>query len=443
MWSARNVARRARCRFWQAKGVQPVGLHRMPGGPGGPGETAVQGSKEVGTMRTAIRYGHKTLELEISVDRLGSLQRAAIMPSQVDPIAALRDALEKPFDFPALRRALTPDDHLAILVDEQLPRLPELLTVVLEHVAQAGIHPGAITLVCARTASRQDWVEDLPDEWQDVRVEVHDPTERRRLSYLAATQQGRRIYLNRTLVDAEQSIVLTRLGHHPIHGATGGMSALFPTFSDEATLREQQAVRLESGTSPQQDAREVAWLLGAPFLVQFIEGAGDEVCHVIAGSMEAASEGRRLFEARWNVQIDNPPDMVIASLSGDPTRHDFAAFARAAAAAAQLVEPDGRIVLLTEATPTLGDGAEVLRRSGDPAKALARLQQEKPEDRADAFLWAGAARRARIYLLSGLTEETTEELFAVPLEDASQVQRLLGEGGSCLLLEDAHKVVVG
>jgi hypothetical protein len=58
------------------------------------------------------------------------------------------------------------------------------------------------------------------------------------------------------------------------------------------------------------------------------------------------------------------------------------------------------------------------------------------------LLWVGAARRARIYLHSGLSEDATEELFAVPLEDATQVQRLLGEGGSCLVLEDAHKVVV-
>lgn len=393
-------------------------------------------------MRFEIRYGQRTLTLEISDDRLVPLRREPIAPPVPDPITALRDALEKPHDFPALRRALTPDDHIAIVVDEHLARLPELLTAVLEHVARAGVSAGAVTLLCPRSDSRQEWIEGLPDEWQDVHVEVHDPTERRRLAYLATTKHGRRIYLNRTAVDAEQTILLTGLGHHPLLGYSGAATALFPALSDEATLREERLARPERGSSPRQEADEVAWLLGVPFLVQIVEGAGDEVCHVVAGSAEAAAEGRRLFDARWKVHAERPADVVIATLSGDPSRHDFGALARAAAAAARLVETDGRIVLLTEARPALTEGMELLRHGGDPAKALARLQQEKPADLADALLWAGAVRRARIYLHSGLSEDATEELFAVPLEEAGQVQRLLGEGGSCVVLEDAHKVVV-
>lgn len=391
-------------------------------------------------MRLDIRYGQRTLSLEVGDDRLIRPRREAVAPPLADPVAALRGALEKPFDFPALRRALTPDDHLAIVVDEHLPRLPELLTALLEHVAGAGVSPAAVTIVCPRSASRQEWVEALPDDWQDVHVEVHDPTERRCLAYLATTKHGRRVYLNRTVVDAEQVVVLTGLGHHPLLGNSGGASALFPALSDATTLREERSARPEGASAPRQEADEVIWLLGVPFLVQIVEGAGEEVCHVIAGSAEAAAEGRRLFDARWKVQTDRPADMVIASLTGDPARHDFGALARAAATAARLVETDGRIVLLTDATPRPTEGMEVLR-GGDPAKALARLQQEKPADLADAFLWAGAARRARIYLLSGWSEDVTEELFAVPLEDAAQVQRLLTEGGSCLPLEDAHKVV--
>ena len=43
-----------------------------------------------------------------------------------------------------------------------------------------------------------------------MHVEVHDPSDRKRLAYLATTKQGHRIYLNRTAVDADQLVVLTR-----------------------------------------------------------------------------------------------------------------------------------------------------------------------------------------------------------------------------------------
>ena len=51
-------------------------------------------------------------------------------------------------------------------------------------------------------------IDELPDEFQDVRTEIHDPGKREALAYLATTRRGRRIYLNRTVVDADQSIVV-------------------------------------------------------------------------------------------------------------------------------------------------------------------------------------------------------------------------------------------
>src|SRR5262245_459980 len=39
------------------------------------------------------------------------------------PAALVRDALEHPVGFEPLRRALTPDDHVAVVVDDKLPYL--------------------------------------------------------------------------------------------------------------------------------------------------------------------------------------------------------------------------------------------------------------------------------------------------------------------------------
>src|SRR4029079_9521876 len=104
------------------------------------------------------------------------------------------------------------------VVDEHLPRLAGLVTAVLEHVVAAGVDPAAITLLCQPTASKQPWIEDLPDAFQDVHLEVHDPADRKRLAYLATTKSGRRVYLNRAVVDADQLVVLTGPHFDPVHG---------------------------------------------------------------------------------------------------------------------------------------------------------------------------------------------------------------------------------
>src|SRR5262249_58527419 len=137
-----------------------------------------------------------------------------------------------------LRRALTPDDHVTIVIDERLPRLADLLIPLLEHVSSAGVAPEAITLLCPPTSSRQPWLEELPEAFEEVRLEVHDPKDRRRLSYLATTRKGRRLYLNRSVVDADQVVVLSGRRSDPLLGQGGAAGAIYPALSDEATRRE-------------------------------------------------------------------------------------------------------------------------------------------------------------------------------------------------------------
>jgi nickel-dependent lactate racemase len=396
-------------------------------------------------MQVGIAFGREQIELEVAEQALVGIHRPEPAPDLADPIAAMRHALEEPLGFPALRRALTPDDHVTIVVDEHLPQLAALLTAILEHVASAGVRPEAITLLCLPPDSGQPWVAELPAAFQGVHVEVHDPTDRRRLSYLATTRRGRRLYFNRTAVDADQIVVLTRRSYDALLGYAGAAGALFPALSDEAT--RQQSRRQLSMAGPgegawplRREAEEVAWLLGAPFLVQVIEGTDTGLVHILGGLAETAEEGRRLLDARWRMEVDRPADVVVAGVGGDPGRHGFTELARAAACAARVVKPNGRIVLLSDSEPALGEAVGVLRQADNAAQALQAVRcHDRADDQEAAFQWASAAEQAHLYLLSRLPAETAEELFATPLEHAGQVQRLLGGGRSCLFLTDAHK----
>src|SRR5476651_200604 len=98
-------------------------------------------------MRAGIAWGRHTLEVEVRAPNLLAGQRAGSVPDLADPVSALREALEHPLDYPALRLALIPDDHVAIVVDEGIPHLGRLLVPLLEHIRQANVQPDAITLV--------------------------------------------------------------------------------------------------------------------------------------------------------------------------------------------------------------------------------------------------------------------------------------------------------
>lgn len=394
----------------------------------------------------SITFGGEDLTLDIPADRLVRLDRAdAAAP--VDAVQAVREALESPHHYPPLRQALTPDDHVTVVVDEHLPRVAELVTAVLEHVVAAGVDPAAITLLCPPTTSKQPWIEDLPDAFQEVHTEVHDPADRNRLAYLASTKRGQRIYLNRSAVDADQLVVLTGPHFDPLHGYAGAEGALYPALSDaEARQRWHATVRSDvpaHDTWPvRKEAGEVCWLLGAPFFVQVLEGAGDDVVQVLGGIAESFAAGRESLDRSWRATAAEPADLVIATVGGDPARHTVADLARGLATASRVVKTDGVIALLTAASPELGDGFQRMLKADEPEEALAALKVVPPADWPAAFEWLDAVRNAHVYLLSGWPAETAEGLFTTPMANARQVQRLIDAGGNVLVLPDAHKMMV-
>jgi nickel-dependent lactate racemase len=361
----------------------------------------------------------------------------------LDARGAVVDALDHPVRFEPFRRALTPDDRIALVVDESLPRLPELIAGILEYLAGAGVPPAAVTAI-SPAGSGQPWVDDLPDTMADLQTEVHRPGDRNRLSYLAATKEGHRIYLNRTVVDADQIIALSGRGYDPLLGYSGATGSVYPALADSESVRNL-VPRLSPQTAPDGtwpvtvEAKEVTWLLGSPFFVQVIEDAGDDIHRVIAGFADTAADGERQLDDRWKTAAGEAADTVIVTLSGDPNRHDFAAMARAAATGAQVVKPGGSIILLSEADPEIGGAADVLRRTDEPPEAVKVLFREKPADAAAAVQWAWAAGRARLYVASEIRPTTVEEMFATPLGGPKDVQALLNVGGRTLIIPDAHK----
>ncbi len=396
-----------------------------------------------------IAYGQERLEVAVPDAKLVAGRRGAAAPALADVPAAVRQVLDSPGDFPPLRQALTPDDHVAVVVgDEDGPR-PEVVSPILDHLLAAGLRPEAVTLLSppGGTLTRPPLT--------GVRFETHDPADRRNVSYLATTRAGRRIYLNRTLVDADQLVVVGTAGYDPLLGYGGGLGDVFPRLSDEATRTELLGKPSDSvpGVKPwpaSQEANEVGWLLGMPFLVQVVEGAGNSVAHVLAGSAAAVTEeAHRLLNHYWRVTVDRFADLVVAGVSG---RQTFANVTRATACAARVVRPGGRIVVLSQAGDELGDergdersglgpAADLLRGADDPLQALALLRKQPLPDSTSAWRLATAARHAQLYLLSGLPANTVEELFATPLDQAGQVRRLVEAADSCLFLPDAQRTL--
>src|SRR5436190_234904 len=112
-----------------------------------------------GALGVIMRLSNVISALELDESDLMPVYRQLQVAPIADVSAAVADVLEHPLGFPPLRRALTPDDHVAIVVDERLPHLDRMLVPLLEHLAQAHIESEAITLISTDADSKHEWSE--------------------------------------------------------------------------------------------------------------------------------------------------------------------------------------------------------------------------------------------------------------------------------------------
>lgn len=385
-------------------------------------------------MQVPVAFQDEHLALEIPDDRLVGVWHGPASVPDAEVEGLILAALEHPREFPPLRQAIVPGDRIAVAFDPDVPHAPRVLNALCRTLQGAGVEAGAIRVVAPGPAPAQlpasvSWIE-------------HAPEDQAALAYLATTEGGRRIYLNRHLIDADLVVPVGRLGHDPVLGERGPWGAIFPGLSDLETMRAYRAMArdVSSASGPQRPAltesAEVSWLLGSHFHVGIVPGASG-LAGVVAGLEASVREAGRTAVARsWTFRAESRSDLVVAGIGrpGQPSRiEDLAA---GLATAADLVRRGGKIVLLSRAEGSLGPALQRLVGADRPGPAALR-GAEGEADYPAAWQLARALAWADVYLLSSLGEDVTEDLAMIPLGRPEEARRLAAASASCLLLSQA------
>ena len=401
-------------------------------------------------MDALLRYGADST-LRIEVDDRALVADCAAPRGQVaeGTRELVRAALARPLDFPPLSSAATPGDRVVLAIGPDVPQAAAIVGPIVEALLTSGVRPADITLLRDTSEKGRDtdkFRRELPVAvGVQLQIAIHDPTSRNEVAYLAATAGGQPIYLNRLLCDADLVVPIGCLrcgGASGYHGAAGG---LFPTFSDTKTLARYRDPRLaRSGAAlietARQEAEEVAWLLGVLFSVQVVPGAGDEVVAVLAGNLSSVGEqGQAACDAAWSYSVSKRASLVVAAVEGPPPQQTWENFGRALAAATNVVADQGAIAICCDLTEQPGPAVQKIAGSENPRRAVRKLRQDRPADLFPALQLSEALERAKVYVLSGLNDETVEELGLAPVESAADIARLAQRHASCIVLESAQR----
>lgn len=365
-----------------------------------------------------------------------------------DPAAAVAVALKEPLDFPPLRRAIVPGDRVAIAIDRGVPQLPAVIAGIASALLEGSVQPEDICVVLADPddLTREPLSALAPSVRDAIELVVHDPAQMNGLTYLAASRDGKPIYFNRRIGDADVVVPVGVLRLDGSWGYVGVHGCLFPTFSDATTQERFRSVRSDWRSQQRhrrKEADEAAWLLGVQFTLQITPGAGDSILNVLAGDAPSVAErGRQLCESAWLHRGARRASLVVATIEGGQRTQTWDNLTRALLAASQAVTEGGSIVLCTNLRQPPGKFMKKLAGNTDGDELMRKLDNSMSEDAFTARLFACALEHARVFLLSELDEETVEDLGLGHVSHVDEILRLSRKHDSCILVGNAHQAQV-
>ena len=330
-------------------------------------------------MAVTVDFQGESLEFEIPEERVVGDWRGPEGMDAAETTAAVLQALESPRDFPPLRQLLVPGDRVAIAFDPTIPEAGRVLRALVEVLEGAGVDPDGLTIVMSSPSS----AEGNPLTSSIGRVVVHDPDDRTQIAYLATTKEGRRVYLNRLLTDADVVVPVGRLGYDPIVGFRGPWSLMFPGLSDRETLRalRDRSRRLsgEGGNDPDpavlDESLEVSWLLGTQFFLGIVPAERGPF-EVVAGRNAAVRErGIEVLQRSWTLKAPSRAELVVAAVGGPDSSGSLEDLAAALETATRLVQHGGKIVVLSRVSGSIGPALQRLKAADDPRAAADVLRR--------------------------------------------------------------------
>ena len=402
-------------------------------------------------MIPIIRYGNDSLvKLDPSLNGTLSECGSPRSKSLLDCSLSVRDALASPLGYPPLADITTEDDRIVLAVGNYLPQAAEIVAAAVQCLSDGGVRPEGITVLQAADAERDDVCRLIPDALrQQIRLVRHDPQDRDKIAYLATTEAGEPIFLNRLLTDADFVLPIGCVLDADEDGYFGINSSWFPAFSDEDTQARFRASNIDAETRARlvKETDEAGWLLGASFSLQVVPAAGDGVLHVIAGEIGKVSGlSRQLFVDAWHHSVAARVKLVVATIEGGPKHQTWRNLARALANAATLVEEDGAVAVLCELDEEPGPAIRQLAQSASREEALRDIRENPTDDSIWAAQIAETLERNHLYLMSKLDGPLLEELEIVPIESHKELNRLLvrmaQNDGGCIILSNAANAKV-
>jgi nickel-dependent lactate racemase len=391
-----------------------------------------------------IPCGKKSISIQIP----DSVPVQWVESRKIEPVPdvkkAVEDAFNRPIGTPRLRDLVKPGKTVAIVVTDITRKLPEevMVPLLIKELEAGGIKKQDVTAVVATGTHRPNTPEEIREKFGEVVHEIrfvnHNPWDSEGLINLGASKGGIPLVFNRTVAQADYRISTGVIETHLFAGYSGGVKSIAVGVAGEETIAathnyqmlQHTRLGIVEGNEFRRFLTEATQAIGLHFVVNVVQTGKKEVVKVVAGDpVEAFHEGVKTARHLYEVEIDQPGEIVISGVSY-PKSRDLYQASRAANVVALGPRPvvvKGGVILIPASCE---DGCghpgycEIMKRSENVEDVIAISREEgfAPGEQ-KALILAWILKQARIVMTDCfLPEATLRELY---LESVPTLQQAL------------------
>ncbi len=322
----------------------------------------------------SLLYGKGLLKVVPPESADVTVIRKPALPRLSDPLAAVRDALDRPVGAAPLSVLAQGRASACIVICDITRPVPNQLFLrpMVETLVHAGIPLDAITILVANGLHREgdaaEIAELVSDPWvlEHVQVEGHRARDRASLVDLGVTAtRATPILLNRLLVEADLRIVTGLVEPHFMAGWSGGRKVVAPGVAGEETIRTFHSARFMEdphatqcnlvGNPLHEEQLEIVRRVGELYALNTVIDEERRLSYVSFGDIEQSHLAAVDFVARFAaVEVPRRFHTVVTSAAGYPLDKTYYQTVKGMVTPVDILAPGGTLIIASACSEGIG-----------------------------------------------------------------------------------------
>jgi nickel-dependent lactate racemase len=392
-----------------------------------------------------LKYGRKNLEFEIESSRVLDILKANEKEGLADPMSAVEDSLKDSIGSAPLAELLQLREinKLVIIVNDVTRFTPYnyMLPPLLKIIAEAGIKKEQVTFVIATGVhsahSAEQNREIFGREIDSSYNFIHHNCDQN-LADLGKLSTGNQLKINKKVTEADFVITTGVILPHYMAGFSGGRKSILPGVAGRDSIENNHAMMVEvieeqpalENNPISREMFEAAEMLGVDYILNVVTNSEREIVKVVAGDYRQAWEaGIDISAEMYHLNLAEKADAAVVSSGGFPRDINIYQAQKALDHADHAVKKGGTIIWVAECSEGYGEERFEMwmNEAQNPEDNVDRIKEKFLIGGHKAFAISKVAAEKEIILISSLTKERTENIFASKMENIQEAVDFLKE----------------